>query len=207
MFDNIEQLERQVKEFQENILASSALVKSIEELTVAVRKQQEEQSETARKLLDDMEQKRVSFQEQAAKILSDIEEQTRTIPNSVAKENAATVEQIRQAIADYDRLLHTSLEQIKSNNEAIAEKTLKTHTELNKSYIEQLEKTSSVINDMIEQLELRYNQFLERLESTNIDQLFAEVQKMKKSLETKMTLVLTGVGIAVVIAVISLFIR
>lgn len=265
MFENIEQLEQQVKEFQKNILASTALLKSLEELTAAVKQQQVSYDQSAKSLIENMEQDRAASKEQAdeltstvsrlatnatddiarnnnellsdfrssiasydttvkglldklaedrtalnkqaEQILSSMEKQAQSIPENVAKENATLIEQIRQSINDYDKLMKATLEHIKSDNQAISDDAIKAYGELNRAHIEQLEQTSEQVKGMIEQLALRYKQFLERLDSTNIDQLFTEVQKMKKSLEAKMTIILAGVGITAVIAVVSLFVR
>lgn len=59
---------------------------------------------------------------------------------------------------------------------------------------------------LVEQLGEKYDAFVEKLESTNMDQLYKYCQDMNKSISIKLGLALGGVGLAVIISIIALFI-
>ena len=65
MFQNIEELEKQVKEFQQNILASSEFIKGIQNLTDRVDSQQTEFAKDSKELLDSIGEYKKYVKEQA----------------------------------------------------------------------------------------------------------------------------------------------
>ncbi|HJJ89245.1 MAG TPA: hypothetical protein O0W81_03965 [Methanocorpusculum sp.] len=82
-------------------------------------------------------------------------------------------------------------------------------TELEKmmtTRLAQLSDTEKRIVDLSQQLEAKYDAFVAKLEATNMDQLYKYCQDMNKSINTKLSFVLSGVFVAVIISVISLFI-
>lgn len=207
MFENIEQLEKEIQAFRQNILASSELVKSMEEISAVVRKQQSDYAESSSALLDKMEQQRTELAERTATLLDQIEKLSKSVPEEVEKKAEVLIEQLKDVTATYEKTMSGIVEQFeKENNDNTAE-ALRKYGELNGLHIEQLKKAEEQISAMISDLNEKYNLFLTRLESTNIDSLFSEIQKMKKSMEAKMYLILGGVGIAIVIAIVSLIIR
>ena len=72
--------------------------------------------------------------------------------------------------------------------------------------LKQLSDTENQVVELSKQLERKYDAFVAKLEATNMDQLYKFCQDMNKSINTKLTLALGGVAVAVVISVISLFI-
>ena len=62
------------------------------------------------------------------------------------------------------------------------------------------------ITELSEKLETKYDAFVARLEATNMDQLYKYCQDMNRSLSIKLGIALGGVGMAIVISIISLFI-
>lgn len=148
MFQNIEELEKQVREFQKNILASSAFIEGIQKLTNMVETQQTQFDKDAKDVLGAIDT-----------CTKDIKEQTDLLVKSISEQTSKEADDFA-----------------KSNEELIAK------------------------------LEVRYNEFIHKLENTNVDMLFAEVQNMKKAINNKFTLLFTGVGMAIVLIIISFFI-
>lgn len=70
----------------------------------------------------------------------------------------------------------------------------------------QLSATEKRVEDLSQQLEAKYNAFVSKLESTNMDQLYKYCQDMNKSINTKLGIALGGVAIAVIVSIVSLFI-
>ena len=56
------------------------------------------------------------------------------------------------------------------------------------------------------QLEAKYDAFIAKLEVINVHQLYKYCQDMNKSINTKLGLALSGIVIAVIVSIISLFI-
>ncbi len=82
-------------------------------------------------------------------------------------------------------------------------------TELEKMmtvHLAQLSDTEKRVVDLSQQLEAKYDAFVAKLEATNMEQLYKYCQDMNKSINTKLSLVLGGVAVAVIISIISLFI-
>lgn len=103
-------------------------------------------------------------------------------------------------------ILNQNVEQIKK----IKAEHEKTVAEIKASQAEQLKKlddTEARLNSASDELEKKYADFLNRLETTNVDQIFQSCEQMKKSLETKLLFVAGGVGVAVILTVISFFIK
>ena len=70
----------------------------------------------------------------------------------------------------------------------------------------QLSATETRVEDLSKQLEAKYNAFVSKLESTNMDQLYKYCQDMNKSINTKLGIALGGVAIAVIVSIVSWFI-
>ncbi len=143
--------------------------------------------------------------------------------------NAALTENLQQAIAQDVQKWLTSLdttktaiekceqdtisktdEQIKqfsSECKRLATGILSVLTKQQSAYLDKLDETEKVINGYQVEAENKYNSFVQRLETTNVDQIFKEVQDLKKSLNTKIAILMTGVGISIVLAIISTFIK
>ncbi|CEO87914.1 coiled-coil domain-containing protein [Syntrophaceticus schinkii] len=298
MFDSIEQLEKQVQKFQENILASNQLLAGIEALTLAVKNQQRGYEQASASLIEEIKGhvKAVTDESETlrAGVSSEVQMVTRSTQDataSVMKSNvslsdsvASKSEALREALAadvksvlqgtqdavaemktnnyrvieevsnksetlrgalsyDINGVLQetkTAVTEIKANNEAtlkaaveqLSLKISKLNTDTERfiaelksadesaidsavqkltasqqSNIKQLEAAQSAIEEMNRTLNTKYQEFLQRLENTNFDQLFKTCQDMKKSIETKLYLLMGGVGIAAIIAVLSLLIR
>lgn len=74
------------------------------------------------------------------------------------------------------------------------------------AHLAQLSDTEKRVVDLSQQLEVKYDAFVAKLEATNIDQLYKYCQDMSKSINTKLGIALGGVAVAVIISIISLFI-
>lgn len=72
--------------------------------------------------------------------------------------------------------------------------------------LEKLTQTENRVAELGQQLESKYNAFVEKLESTNMDQLYKYCQDMNKAINVKLGLLVGGTAIAVIVSIISLFI-
>lgn len=70
----------------------------------------------------------------------------------------------------------------------------------------QLADTEKRVVELSQQLESKYDAFVAKLEATNMDQLYKYCQDMNKSINTKLSIALGGVAVAVIVSIVSLFI-
>lgn len=97
-------------------------------------------------------------------------------------------------------------EQIKDNSAQQYDAYLKETKKMMDTRLEQLSSTEKRVEELSQRLEEKYDAFVSKLEATNMDQLYKYCQDMNKSINTKLGLALGGVAIAILIAVVSLFI-
>jgi len=79
--------------------------------------------------------------------------------------------------------------------------------ESQQDYLLKIEESNTAINQCQEELNRKYEAFLVKLESTNIDQMFKVCQEIKKSMNTKILILSVGVGSTIALMIVSLFIR
>jgi len=279
MFESIEQLEKEVKDFQKNILASSELIKSIESLITATNAQKEDFSATSSELVSKMdshtEALRKSYEEALAKLVKEnrslikelivrgdeLLQEMKAIPSDVEKRNSALsveiqaekeaffarcdellqgfknippdVEERNSALAIEFQKCTTALQS--SSNEIIAQLHVeteafsarcdellqsvstnsKTHhanvvetlNTAQQAYIQRIEEADVSIKNCETEINRKYKDFLIKLESTNVDQMFKMCQDIKKSMDTKLLLLSVGVGASLILMIVSIFIR
>lgn len=96
--------------------------------------------------------------------------------------------------------------QIKDSSDQQYSAFLKELEKMMDAHLAQLSDTEKRVVDLSQQLEVKYDAFVAKLEATNIDQLYKYCQDMSKSINTKLGIALGGVAVAVIISIISLFI-
>ena len=111
MFENVDQLEREVREFQENILASKELVRNLEQLVVAAKAQQEQLVKSTDDLL-------------------------RSIPTSVEGKNSALRAEIQQAAdrmqADSNAAVNKAISEVQRAHQQHIEQLTSVETQMKK---------------------------------------------------------------------------
>lgn len=298
MFKDIAQMEKEIEEFRNNIVASSELIKGIEDLTEATKKQKEsfDSSSVAlvKKLdacieqfkedhnsalqaletknvatidelkqaiatnmedwLSHLEETKISIEAYKATIIRISGEQQDFFNSSsealvkkldacidqfkadhnsalqtLENKNAATIDELKQAIATNMEGWLSHLESAKASIESCEAAITKNSNEQirnlsdectriisemqsnfatqQSAYLAKLEETDKTISSYQSATEEKYKSFVQRLEAINVDQVFKEVQDLKKSIQTKFAILMTGVGIAVVAAILSIVIK
>lgn len=145
------------------------------------------------------------------------------------KEHVATIEKTVVALQEKWSLLPTEvqksleestrllLDEIKSDREKYITEMKNYLTSSNESILKSQDKYSQTLstttqdfitmtNTYMTQMENKYSSFIEKLESTNVDQIFKYSQEMNKSLGMKLNIAIGGVGVAIILAIISFFI-
>jgi DNA repair exonuclease SbcCD ATPase subunit len=75
------------------------------------------------------------------------------------------------------------------------------------AYTEKMQQTEQVIRGYQSTAEQKYDEFINRLETTNVDQIFKEVQNLKKSIQTKFIILIGGIGALLAVSIISIIIK
>ena len=102
--------------------------------------------------------------------------------------------------------LHEYAESFKMNSTQEYDAFLQELKGILTAHTNQLLDTEHQVVSLSQQLESKYNAFVTKLESTNVDQLYKYCQEMNKSINTKLGIVLGGVAVAIIVSAISLFI-
>lgn len=272
MFESVEQLEKEVQEFRQNILASSELIKSIEGLIAATKAQKDsfasESSELLTKMDAHTEALKTSYAEalskmvkENSKLVSDLSSKGESllremqgIPDEVDKRNSAIaaqfetkggailqdmqaiseavdkrnaalaadfqkcsadlksqtemlIAQLQAEISKFSKRCDELLLSVQSSNDAHLSNVIKEMQASQKAYIEKLEATDVSIRHCEAEISEKYLDFLAKLESTNIDQMFKMCQEMKSSMDRKFIMLFVGVGASLALMIVSLFIR
>lgn len=207
MFDNIEQLEKQVKSFQENILASSELLKGIDELIVALKAQQSSYQVSASELLTKMAAYSDGVKKSAEELSTDVAKTVQGIPFEVEKKNSLLINELRKCVEELENATREAVQKLSSDNCSQIYEAVCKISEAQKAYVYKLVELDDSIKKSSSELSIRYQDFLKRLESTNVDQLFKTCQGMKKSIEKRLFVLMVGVGFTAVLVAISLFVK
>ena len=191
--------------------------KKIEEFIQAVHDEHQSYQTVVAKLMDGYADKFAKAGSSLAGIPSALEVQLQ----KDRAENISGLKQVQeQYVADlaktneaYSKQLQTVLEsiqaiprEIKDNSSQQYSAFLKELEKIMDVRLVQLSDTEKRVVDLSQQLEAKYDAFVAKLEVTNMDQLYKYCQDMNKSFNTKLSLVLGGVAVAVIVSIISLFV-
>lgn len=189
MFESVEQLEKEVKDFQKNILASSELIKSLENLIAATKAQKEEFAATSSELISKMDSHTDALRESYEEALAKLVNENRIL--------------IKELIAKDDELLQS----VNTNSKTHLANFVETLNTAQQTYIQRIEAADVSIKHCEAEINRKYQEFLIKLESTNVDQMFKLCQDIKKSMDTKLLLLSVGVGASLILIIVSIFIR
>lgn len=215
-------IEQQTKCLSENHLAevsklNAEYTKKLEETNESFKSASKEHEEVIGALLQNFEQKISESEKAVAEIPTTLERQTQNstrihleeiqrinleYSNELSRINEKFIEKIQAFAEQINAVPARIINDMEIQNSKLitgVNAVLDEHT----SQIIQLDNHMSQLTT---QLETKYSAFVEKLESTNMDQLYKYCQDMNKSISIKLGLALGGVGLAVIISIISLFI-
>ncbi len=142
------------------------------------------------------------FQKERAENAADLKQIQAQYAADLAKANEAFSTQLQAVVESIQAVPG----QMKDNSDQQYRAFLAELEKMMNAHMAQLSDTEQHITDLSQQLETKYDAFVIKLETTNMDQLYRYCQEMNKSINTKLTIALGGVAVAVVISIISLFI-
>lgn len=121
---------------------------------------------------------------------------SKTIIKKLSDSQKAFDSKSEEQLKQYANLSNRTVEEIKNNLSS-----------LQTAHAEKLHQTEEVIISYQKEAESKYSDFVKKLEETNVDQIYKEVQDLKKSIQTKFMILMAGTGAAVIAAIISIIIR
>lgn len=196
---------------------SDLFKKKIEEVVQEVHNEHQLYQSAIANLMAKYSEKVASTEVAISKVPSELDIQLQK--NRV--ENAADLKQIQEQYATSlkktNEIFSKQLQDVVENIQAVPRHIQDNSGQQHRDFLIELEKmmtarlaqlsdTEKHIMDLSKQLEAKYDAFAVKLEATNMEQMYKYCQDMNKSISTKLSVVLGGVAISVIIAVVSLFI-
>lgn len=225
MFEDVAQMEKEIETFRKNIAASSELVEGILQLTEVTRQQKEAMDASTEELVkkidscilqikkdNDAALKELGSSNESA--LSMLEGNMAAQQNRIAADfqaRVAEIDKIRGSLAaiqdEAAKQSEEKLSHLTAECERLISEMKAVIGEQQIIYTAKLSQTESAIKDYQEDAEKKYKDFIYRLETTNVDQLFRELQDLKKSIQFKFVILISGIGAALAAAILGIVIR
>lgn len=179
MFESIEELEKQVAEFEQNILASKALIKSIDGVNTSIHNRQKDFDKHATELLSQM-----------AYITKSITIAVNEINNNNNRLISDTAKNLTEQIASFNQSASKYLENFKDSNDNQLKSAVKSLSDSQKEYTNRIddfeESTHQAVDTIVQQsneFKTTTNNAVEEMKSANQEQLDAFVVKLEKEHE------------------------
>ena len=193
MLTDIETLQREIETFHKNVKYSNELTALLSNIISAL-------SDEA-KLFDER--------------VKALEASVAATPDQLKSGNQDLIQQtldnINRAKSDYETALRGYLYELKAVPKSISDTNNAQYNEFLASvkkeygdYVAVLRESQTKMEKICTELDNKYNAFLAKMESTNMDQIYKVCQDMDKKLNTKLTMILAGVAVAIFLAVVAI---
>lgn len=228
MFENVEQLEREIKEFEQNILASKALIQNIKEATAAIKEQNERFGDESDRLILRINEVPADIDETVKENINRLIEENKNITDGLSA-IASEVKTYEGMIEDkYDAMLSETMQKLnevlseissykvsakEGNDETllkaneILKATIEAATESFKAesgkYTESLDKLTAQLTKTEAELEAKYRELIAKSENTN-DQIIKEITKLKSTVDSKNTIIMILIVIGIIVSALSI---
>ena len=175
MFEDIVQLENEIKEFRSNILASKELLKCLDDLTATMKSERE------------------TMTRQMSELQTSVEQHTSDNTQKVG----ASVDRL---LAGYEKAadvlaaeVHTGLDNLRQGNTADLAR-------LKDEFVAATEKGEKNLQNISN----KYSDFIARLDASSIDHVYEYCTKLEQSINQKFMLLGIGIVITAILSVISI---
>ena len=183
MLGTIEELEKEIEEFQNNMAASG-------ELTLLLRQ-----------TIDLIKAQNSSFETESGALLSKLD----ALPGTIEQENASSNETIRKNVDDAMQRTVDAFSQEQNRYVSTLEKVENQISAEQKQYVETLKAVDAKLDKCQGELVSKYEEFLKTLEDTNLANLRAETQMLRSDLNKKTTVLTVISVISVLIGIAGFF--
>ncbi|MFE8700899.1 hypothetical protein ACFYKX_09750 [Cytobacillus sp. FJAT-54145] len=225
MLESIDQLEKEIETFHQNVLASNEFNQLISSLLEQIKKQKEEFSHSSTDLLEKISTSTITIQEHNKRALdelirtihsqtsdlsvqsSNVIEQLKEVPATTEQKNEVLREHVTSSVRELENLINSLPDQVKSANSIVMGEELAKFKAEQDRYFSELGKVEETISAYKTELETKHSAFLRKLESTNIDQIYKLAQETKDSMNKRFTFLFSGLGVTILLIIVSFFIK
>lgn len=218
MFDDIQELENEIQSFKKNILASENLILGFERVTEAIKKQGDECCNSYNDVIDKLREYSENLKLEQEKAISETHENIKAIMDcsvsSIAKSEKAyenicqkMIESITASSAEQQQAIVTQVDELNRRGEVAIANAVTEIENTQQKYMARIDEMEKALNEGKTTLLSKYEQFINKLDSTNVDQIYQECKNIKKTLTVKLTAAYIGIGVIGVLTIISLIIR
>ncbi|MFS0876441.1 hypothetical protein [Solibacillus isronensis] len=225
MLESIEQLEKEIDIFHQNIAASNELYMLISTLIEQIKTQNEEFSHSSTDLLERISTSTIKIKEHNKQSIDElistihsqtsdfsvqsnsIIEQLKEVPATNEQQNKVFRDHVTSSVLEFERLMNSIPNQVKSANSIVMEEELAKFKAEHDRYLSELGKVEETVSAYKSELEMKHSAFLNKLESTNIDQIYKLAQETKDSMNKRFTILFLGLSVTIVLILVSFFIK
>lgn len=176
MFEDIVQLENEIKAFRSNILASKELLKCLDDLTAAMK---EERETMTRKM---------------SELQTSVERHTSDNTQKVGASVDRLLVGHQKAADELAAEVHTDLDNLRQGNAADLA-CLK----------DEIAHAAENGEKNLQNISSKYSEFIARLDDSNMDRVYEYCTKLEQSINQKFMLLGIGVVITAILAAVSIF--
>lgn len=224
MLETIEQLEKEIETFHQNVAASNELNQLITTLIEQIKKQKEEFSHSSTDLLKRISTSTITIQEHNKQSIEDlirtihsqtsdisvqsnlVIEQLKEVPATTEQKNEVLRDHVTSSVRELERLINNIPDQVKSANSIVMGEELAKFKAEHDRYLSELGKVQKTVSDYKTELEMKHAEFISKLESTNIDQIYKLTQETKDSMKKRFSILFAGLSVTFVLLIVSFFI-
>jgi len=193
MLTDIETLQKELETFHNNVKQSNELSSLLSNIISALNNEEKMFAEKMKALED---------------TVSSVPEQLKTGNQDLIQR---TLDEINRAKTEYENTVKNYLSVLETLPKTISDNSEEQYTQFLSSvkkehgdYVEVLREAQTKIDKMSSELENKYNAFLAKMESTNMDQIYKVCLDMDKKINNKLTLILVGVAAAVILSIVAI---
>ena len=193
MLTDIETLQKELETFHNNVKQSNELSSLLSNIITALNNEEKMFAEQMKALED---------------TVSSVPEQLKTGNQDLIQR---TLDEINRAKTEYENTVKNYLSVLETLPKTISDNSEEQYTQFLSSvkkehgdYVEVLREAQAKIDKMNSELENKYNAFLAKMESTNMDQIYKVCLDMDKKINNKLTLILVGVAAAIILSIVAI---
>lgn len=224
MVGTIEDLEKEIDQFQKNMMASGEVVKLLNQMVEGVKQQNDSFNTQAQSLL-------LKIENLPTVIERENETSNQKIKNDVSTEIGKTVQDFRTEQTRYldsvdkfntqvqsmlikvenlpntiERENEASNQKIKNDVSSELGKIIQDFKTEQARYLESAEKSQRAIEDAERKLDKSYRDFIDNIERMNISNLYDEYTQLKKTVNVRTTILMVISLVSVVVGIVGLII-
>ena len=211
MFDNVKQLENEIKDFEQNILASKELVQNVKSVAEAVKLQTESLNSESGKIMRELQAVPANLRSVNEEFVDQLQRETQKVNDDFSRQIQAYFSYLESSTAEvkkYHETLTTKYnlllaETQKEMDAAIvkASESFKTESE---KYTAELIASVEALKKYEATLNSKYDSLLKKSEQLQI-KVTNDISEIKNAVNGKMTILMVLVIVSIVLSAVGIF--